>query len=164
MQTSGDGLRMPIFTGENANQRLSRQRFRDAEVGGSNPLSPTIFGIKPFGERVEGLSPFWDESYDDETEVQTPRVQSRSSFSFPANGSGQPHRADACSTVGAVGVSAWPADDREQPAARCSPPGCCASSLSLTNEPVTNLLVLSSCRFRFAACQRGRAVGHPAEQ
>jgi hypothetical protein len=44
---------------------------RDQEVGGSNPLSPTCFDFHPFGQHVEGLSPFWDKSYVDELEVQT---------------------------------------------------------------------------------------------
>src|SRR5437660_8584391 len=34
---------------------------RDREVGGSNPLAPTFFRKKPFGENVEGLSHFRDE-------------------------------------------------------------------------------------------------------
>jgi len=33
------------------------------EVAGSNPVAPTVVRNKPFGEHVEGLSHFGDESY-----------------------------------------------------------------------------------------------------
>jgi hypothetical protein len=39
---------------------LRRSKVRDREVGGSNPLAPTFFRKKPFGENVEGLSHFRD--------------------------------------------------------------------------------------------------------
>ncbi len=32
------------------------------KVGGSNPLTPTVFRNEPFGEYVEGLSPFRDKN------------------------------------------------------------------------------------------------------
>jgi hypothetical protein len=35
---------------------LRRLMVRDREVGGSNPLAPTVFRNKPFGESVEGPS------------------------------------------------------------------------------------------------------------
>jgi hypothetical protein len=43
---------------------------RDREVGGSNPLAPTIFRNEPFGENVEGLSHFRDKSCVIKTAVQ----------------------------------------------------------------------------------------------
>ncbi len=47
---------------------LVERCVRDAEVAGSNPVSPAIllffkrdgFRIEPFGKYVEGLSPYWD--------------------------------------------------------------------------------------------------------
>jgi hypothetical protein len=44
---------------------------RDQEVAGSNPVAPTQLDKKPFGQHVEGLSPFRAKSY-----VVQPRVQS----------------------------------------------------------------------------------------
>ena len=35
---------------------LVERCVRDAEVAGSNPVAPTIFVKKPFGQQVEGLS------------------------------------------------------------------------------------------------------------
>ena len=43
---------------------------RDQEVAGSNPVTPTFFRDKPFGEYVEGLSYFRDESCAVEPAVQ----------------------------------------------------------------------------------------------
>jgi hypothetical protein len=34
---------------------------RDQEVAGSNPVAPTVFRKKPFGEHVEGLSHYGNE-------------------------------------------------------------------------------------------------------
>jgi hypothetical protein len=36
---------------------------RDVEVAGSNPVTPTFFRIKPFGEYVKGLSHFYVKTY-----------------------------------------------------------------------------------------------------
>ena len=41
------------------------------EVAGSNPVSPTIFQTKPFGQQVEGLSHCRDKTYVIESPVQT---------------------------------------------------------------------------------------------
>ena len=41
------------------------------EVAGSNPVAPTSFQNKPFGEYVEGLSHFRAKGYAVELEVQT---------------------------------------------------------------------------------------------
>jgi hypothetical protein len=38
------------------------QHVRDVDVAGSNPVIPTIYRKKPFGENVEGLSHFADKS------------------------------------------------------------------------------------------------------
>ncbi len=35
---------------------LVERCVRDAEVAGSNPVAPTIFRNKPFGQQVKGLS------------------------------------------------------------------------------------------------------------
>ena len=43
----------------------------DQEAAGSNPVAPTFFRKKPFGQNVEGLSYFRDESYAVERAVQT---------------------------------------------------------------------------------------------
>ena len=50
---------------------LVERCVRDAEVAGSNPVSPTVFCCRPFGEFVKRLSPFRDKSYVYESEVQT---------------------------------------------------------------------------------------------
>ena len=44
---------------------------RDAEVAGSNPVTPIIRGNGPFGENVEGLSYCGNETYTLEPKVQT---------------------------------------------------------------------------------------------
>src|SRR5262249_26034242 len=44
---------------------------RVVEAGGSNPLTPTVFSKRPFGERVEGLSYFRDKSCACKLEIQT---------------------------------------------------------------------------------------------
>ena len=44
---------------------------RDVEVAGSNPVIPTIFRLKPFGQQVERLSPVRDQTYAVELPVQT---------------------------------------------------------------------------------------------
>jgi hypothetical protein len=36
------------------------QWSREHEIAGSNPATPTIVGIKPFGKNVEGLSLYGD--------------------------------------------------------------------------------------------------------
>ncbi len=43
---------------------------RDAEVAGSNPVTPTFLQIKPFGEYVKRLSLFCDKTYVAQSTVQ----------------------------------------------------------------------------------------------
>jgi hypothetical protein len=45
--------------------------FASKSARGSSPLSSTFLDNAPFGENVEGLSYFRDESYVDESKVQT---------------------------------------------------------------------------------------------
>ena len=53
--------------GDRGVAQLGLERLvRDQEVVGSNPITPTIFPQKPFGQQVEGLSHFKDKSYADE--------------------------------------------------------------------------------------------------
>jgi hypothetical protein len=42
----------------------------DHEVAGSNPVAPTSFQYKPFGQYVEGLSYCWTKSYAVQSKVQ----------------------------------------------------------------------------------------------
>jgi hypothetical protein len=42
--------------------RFVAESLRDQEVGGSNPLAPTVVQKKPFGENVEGLFHYRDGS------------------------------------------------------------------------------------------------------
>jgi len=46
-------------------------RIRDRPENSSNPVAPTFFRNEPFGENVEGLSHFGDESCAVERAVQT---------------------------------------------------------------------------------------------
>jgi hypothetical protein len=50
--------------------RRADRRIGVQEVVGSNPAGPTFANGKPFDQQVEGLSPFWDETYVNENEVQ----------------------------------------------------------------------------------------------
>ena len=48
---------------------------RDREVAGSNPVTPTILQIGPFGENVERLSLCGDETYVAQSTVQTNGIE-----------------------------------------------------------------------------------------
>ena len=56
----------------------------DVDVVGSNPATPIFVRIKPFGERVEGLILFIDESYAVEPKVQTHDLE-QSAFGAPCS-------------------------------------------------------------------------------
>ena len=49
--------------------------LRDQEVGGSNPLAPTILDFGPFGKNVEGLSLCQTKTYVAQGTVQTNAIQ-----------------------------------------------------------------------------------------
>ena len=53
VQTETSAAFEPCFSGVSA----PPSDVRDAEVAGSNPVAPTILQKRPFGEKVERLSP-----------------------------------------------------------------------------------------------------------